>query len=179
MRTVKFAMITFAMGLIFWAVPGWSADVAKIGVINFQRIFESSTAGKMVKADLKKKYDGMQADLEKKRDEINKLKSKLDAESMVMSKEMREEKERELRIKFNDTKALTKKYENELKGIEKRMISRIRKEVLKLVEEIGKKDGYLLILEDLAVLYRPGSIDITDQVIQRYNATFAEGATKQ
>jgi outer membrane protein len=178
MRTGKFTIAILTIVLMLWAVPGWGADVAKIGVINFQRIFESSTAGKMVKTDLKKKYDEMQADLEKKRDEINNLKSKLDAESMVMSKEMREEKERELRIKFNDIKALTKRYENELKGIEKRMISRIRKEVLKLVEEIGKKDGYLLILEDLAVLYRPGSIDITDKVIQRYNAKFAEGGNK-
>ena len=74
MRTGKFTVVTLTIVLMLWAVPGWGADVAKIGVINFQRIFESSTAGKMVKTELKKKYDEMQADLEKKRDEINKLK---------------------------------------------------------------------------------------------------------
>ena len=36
-----------------------------------------------------------------------------------------------------------------------------------LVEEIGKKNGYLLIISNIGVLYAPNQIDITDQIIRK------------
>jgi Skp family chaperone for outer membrane proteins len=43
-----------------------------------------------------------------------------------------------------------------------------------IVEELGKKEGYLLIVTSQAVLYAPSTIDITDQLIQLYNTSLAE-----
>ena len=42
------------------------------------------------------------------------------------------------------------------------------------MQEIGKKEGFLLIISNAVVLYSPTSIDITDQLIQAYNAFAAE-----
>jgi outer membrane protein len=59
----------------------------------------------------------------------------------------------------------------DFKALENRIISRIQKEVVELVQEIGKKEGYTLIVEKRTggVVYAPTSIDITDAVIQIYN----------
>ncbi|MBI5592151.1 MAG: OmpH family outer membrane protein [Deltaproteobacteria bacterium] len=45
-------------------------------------------------------------------------------------------------------------------------------EVVEVVQDIGKKEGYTLIVEKRTggVVYAPTSIDITDSVIQIYNA---------
>jgi outer membrane protein len=92
-----------------------------------------------------------------------------------MSKEMREEREREIRIKINDFKSLQQKYMTEFKLQEQRHVGRIQKDVSELIEDIGKKEGYLLIIEkrEGGVLYTPKTIDITDKLIQIYNAKFA------
>jgi outer membrane protein len=91
-----------------------------------------------------------------------------------MSKEMREEKERDLRIKINDFKSLQKRYEGSMREVEQKLIGRIKKELYDIVQEIGKQEGYLLIIESGAVLYSPTTVDITDKIIEKYNAAFTE-----
>jgi outer membrane protein len=88
---------------------------------------------------------------------------------MVMSKEKREEKEREVRIKLNDFKSLQKRYRTELQRLEKKLVNALLKDISTLVEEIGKKEGYLLIINHAGVMYSPDSIDITDRLIKELN----------
>ncbi|MFH1582118.1 MAG: OmpH family outer membrane protein, partial [Pseudomonadota bacterium] len=97
------------------------------------------------------------------------LQKKLERDALVMSKEMREEKGREVRIEINDFKSLEKKYRSEFQQLENRLVTRIKKDVMGIVEEIGKKEGYLLIIEKAGVLYYPNAIDLTDKLIQLYN----------
>lgn len=162
--------------LVLMVVPvtaSYGADVAKIGVVDFQRILENSTAGKEVKAELTQKGMAMESDLKEKGGEIKSLQERIERESLVMSKEMREEKEREIRIKINDIKSLQKKYENDLKEIQQRLLNRIKKDVFEIIQEVGKSEGYLLILENIGVIYSPNTLDITDKVIEAFNARYA------
>ncbi len=147
-----------------------AADVAKIGVIDLQKILETSIAGKSIQNELKKQKQQMESDLKKKGTEIEKLRKRLERESMVMSKEMRQEKEREQRIKINDFKTLQKKYRSDLQKLEGQLMNQLQKDVKVLVDSIGKKKGYLLIVNKFNVLYSPKSIDITDDLIKKLNA---------
>ena len=122
----------------------------------------------------------MEADLKEKGTELEELKKRLEREVLVMSKEMREEKEREFRIKINDFKSLEKRYKEEFKVLNNRLVNRIKKDVFELIEEMGKKEGYLLIIEknEAGVLYSPAAIDITDKLIPLYNEKVARQAEK-
>ena len=164
-----FAVCLFCL---IWIGFAFGADVAKIGVIDVQRIMSTSEQGKAAKAQIKEQSDKMTVALKEKGAEIEDLKKQLERESMVMSREKREEKEREFRIKLNDLKSLEKRYRGELQAIEKRLAGDMRKAVFALVEEIGKKEGYLMIINNFNVMYSPGSIDITDRVIKELNAKF-------
>jgi len=148
-----------------------AADVAKIGVVDFQKILEISNAGKTAQTEINKQGKQMENDLKDRGAEIEDIEKKIERESLVMSKEVREEKQREMRIKIGDFKALQQKYMEDFKALENRIISRIQKEVVELVQEIGKKESYTLIVEKRTggVVYAPLSIDITDTVIQIYN----------
>jgi len=164
-----------------FVIPSFGADVAKIGIIDFQRIVKTSSAGKKAMAEINKKGKEMEADLKKRGSEIEELKKNFDREALVMSKEMREQKGRDFRIKLNDFKTLEKKYSNDLRTLNARLVSRIQKDVFKLVEEIGKKEGFLLVMERMegGIVYFPNSINITDRVIQLYNTKFAEKSKKK
>jgi outer membrane protein len=176
MRTFKVSLVTAIISFMFLIGSSYAADVAKIGVVDFQKIFSTSAAGKQAKAEIQKQGKKMETDLKSKYAAIEEIKKNLEREALVMSKEMREEKERDLRIKINDFKSLQKRYENNMREVENRFITRIKKELFDIVQEIGKQEGYLLILESVGVLYSPTTVDITDSIIQKYNAVFADKA---
>jgi outer membrane protein len=170
----KTTMIALFLIVLLSAAPCLAADVAKIGVVDIQKVLLTSSAGKMAKAQINKKAREMEANLTVKKEEIETLKENLEREALVMNKETRDERERDIRIKINDIKSLKNKYENDLKKIEGKVVKRIQKDVDVIILEIGKKEGYLLIISNPVVLYAPSSIDITDQLIQAYNNVLAE-----
>ena len=159
---------------LLWLDSVNAADVAKIGVANLQRVLETSNAGKSAQEQIKKQKDQMEQELKQKGGEIEELRKQLERDSMVMSKEKREEKDREIRIKLNDFKSLQKRYRTQLQNLEKKLVNQLLKDVSTLVEEIGKKEGYLLIINNTGVMYSPGSINITDQLIKELNARYAK-----
>jgi outer membrane protein len=172
MNMTKNILAVGVISLFFLTGTSSAADVAKIGVVDFQKILEISNAGKTAQGEINKQGKQMESDLKDRGAEIEEIEKKIDRESMVMSKEVREEKQREMRIKIGDFKALQQKYMEDFKALEGRIIGRIQKEVVELVQQIGQKDGYTLIVEKRTggVVYAPMSIDITDTVIQAYNA---------
>ena len=166
--------MTIAALLFLVSMPCFAADVAKIGVVNIQKILLTSAAGKIAKAEISKKAREMEATLNEKKTEIQKLQETLERESLVMSKDKRDEKEREIRIKVNDIKVLKNKFEKDLKVLENRVVQQIQKEFESLAQDIGREEGYLLIVTNQTVIYAPNSIDITDELIQKYDAAFSE-----
>jgi len=153
-----------------------AADVAKIGTIDFQRIIDLSDAGKAAQEKLNKQAKEMEANLEKKKVEIEADRKQFDREALVMNKEMKDAKERDIRIKINDFKQLQQRYTGVARELQFRLVGQMRKDVDILVKEMGKKEGYLLILErkEGGVIYMPSTIDMTDKVIKQYNAQWAK-----
>ena len=171
MGVFKSACVILLFIFVIFTSAASAADVAKIGVIDLQKILETSNAGKSIQTDLKKEKEKMESDLKQKGAEIEKIRKRLEREAMVMSKEMREEKEREQRIKINDFKILQKKYRTELQKYEVKLMGQLKTDINAVVQEMGRKDGYLLIINKFGVLYSPNSIDLTDKLIQKLNAS--------
>lgn len=174
MKAAKWSFAISLLILFFFTNSLSAADVAKIGVIDLQKILETSSSGKSIQAQLKGQKEKMESDLKQKGSEIEKISKRLERESMVMSKDMREEKEREQRIKINDFKSLQKKYRSDLQKLEAQLMNQMQRDIKELVDGIGKKGGYLLIINKYSVLYSPGSIDITDDLIKKLNAKTAK-----
>jgi outer membrane protein len=181
MNITKIAFVTMVFSVCLFVASSFGADVAKIGVVNFQTILEKSDAGKMAMAEINKHGKELEASLKKKGKEIEETKNKLEREALVMSKEMRDEKEREIRINTNDLKILQNKYTADLRQLEAKLVRNIQKEVLEIIAEIGKKEGFLVIFEkrEAGVMYSPDTIDITDRVIQKYNSIFSKKSSKK
>jgi len=170
MRILKPVCFISIFIFLFFTNYSFAADVAKIGVIDLQKILATSAAGKRVQDELKKEKEKMEVNLQKKGAEIENIRKRLERESMVMGKEMREEKERESRIKINDFKTLQKKYRSDLQKLEGGLMNQLKSDIDEIVKAMGKKEGYLLIINKFGVIYSPNSIDITDKVIGKLNA---------
>ena len=147
-----------------------AADAPKIAVVNLQTVLETSVAGKAAQNELKSQRDKLEGDLKQKGTELQELEKRLQREATVMSRETREEKERELRIKASDFQALQKKYRGDLQDLERKLMGQLHKDISDLVSEIGKKEGYLLVLSSIGVIYSQPATDITNRLIQELNA---------
>lgn len=181
MQIRKFVII-LAVGIFFLTLGtslGFCADVAKIGTVSFQKIFDSSAAGKDAKKEILKEGKRMEADLKKHSDEINDLKQSLERDAGVMNKEARDEKKWQLDRKIDDVKALKRKYDRQIQEVQVQQVNQVRKAVLKIIDDYGKKEGYLLIVEDISVVYAPQALDITDKIIQIYNGQYAKQNKKK
>ena len=175
MRTVnvKGLLVGIIITSVFFVFSASAAEVNRIGIVDFQRILETSDAGKAAQAEIKSEGQKMETTLKEKGEEIEELRKRLEREALVMDKAMRDEKEREYRIKVGDFKALEEKYREDFKVLNQRLVGRLQKEVFRLVESVGKTEGYTLILEkrEAGVLYAPNTVEITDQLIPLISAS--------
>lgn len=141
----------------------------KIGVVDFQRVLRESKAGKAARAEIEQKGHSMEAEIKTKGEGLENEKKKLEAEALVMTKEVKEQKARDFRMKVNDFAELQKSYAMDFKNFETQKIREIQKAVAEVVEQIAKKGKYTMIVERSRVLYYQESIDVTDEVIKMYD----------
>lgn len=156
-------------------IPGvsYSADIARIGVIDFQRILKSSKAGKDVAKQLRQKQEERRIALKEKQKEIITLQKNMKNADLLEEKESRDAKQAELDSKLEAFKKLEAEFSSALKEINSTASSRIRKDVSDLITAVGKKGGYLLIVEKSDVLYAPDAVDITEKIIKAYDKKYS------
>ena len=172
----KVNMMAIAIFIMMVALsPALAADVAKIGIVDVQKVIQESELGKEVKAKLTSTFEKQKKDLKAKEAEAETIGMQLQREREVMSKEMQLEKERDFRIKANDLKTLSVKYKKDLNNQQQTLMKDILDKVAQIVQRIGKKEGFLVILEKAGSLYYPASLDITDRVIQELNKMHKAG----
>lgn len=176
MRRILFVtMITF---LVISFVPmAFCADAVKIGVIDFEKIMKESSAGKMNQQVLNSKGTEFKNKLEKEKQTLDAIGQSFEKEALVLSDEKKLERERDFRNQIEDFKIMQQNYANELKNLEIKMINDMQKAVFDIANELGKREKYTLIIEkkNAGVIYTAAQVDITDAVINKYNATTAKG----
>ncbi|MBT8338993.1 MAG: OmpH family outer membrane protein [Desulfatitalea sp.] len=172
-------IITMGVALLAISTPSaYCADVAKIGTVSFQRIFKNSEAGKTVKEKINSEGQRMEQDLQQKGEEIKALKNQIQQGAEVMSKEASDEKKWEFDRKMSDVQRLKKKYDQKIQELQMKLVNEVREGVLEVIKDYGKKEGYLLIIEDISVVYAPENLDITDTIIKLYNEAYTSQGKK-
>ena len=180
---MKMRIIFLTLTLCLFCLSGfvYGAEVQKIGVVDLQQVIEKSNPGKRSSVEIKSQGKKMEEVLKKKGSEIEKLKKTLDQKALVMSDDARGAKGKDLRDKVTDFQSLQKRFQDVLREIHINLSKQIQQDVFEIVEGIGKAGGYSLIIDRRVggVLYAPNAIDITDKVIEKYNALDAKRSKKE
>jgi outer membrane protein len=146
-------------------------NIIKIGVVDSQKILYNSNAGKEVLAQLDKRSKQIQDELQKKDKEISDLENKLTTQRLTLSPDALEKLGNDLQKKRTERQRFWEDSQRDLLNLRNRLFNKIRNEVLPIIQEIGKEKGYTLIVDlmDSGAIYWDKAIDITDEVINRYN----------
>ena len=168
-KTLLSVMIT--IGLLGIAPFGFCADTVKIGVFDLQRIVIESSAGKLMQKQAKERHTEYQQKLGNEQKQLQEMQKALEREALVLSAEKSDEKQRAFRIRVNDFKKMQNDFGKEMKKLENELKGKIIKETFAIVETIGKKEDYLMIVEKktAGVFFAQDQLDITDKIIKQYN----------
>lgn len=174
-RALSLMTLVTAISL-FAASAGYTAESAaaagfKVGTVDFERALNSVDEGKRAKEKLKKELDAKQKEINGLQEELKKMKEELDKQRLILSAEALREKEESFRTKFLQLQELSNKHKMELQTQEIQATSGILNRLKEMVTQIGKQDGYTLILEKSQdiVLYSPPDADLTDRIISMFN----------
>lgn len=148
-----------------------AADAVKIGVIDIQKFQKTSKAYLKISATVREKLESSQQKLEQEKNALIKLEEDYRKQSMMLSLDAQEDKKRELEKKRRHFKFLQDEFNQEVKDTEIETIRKIMKELEGIVEKIGEKEGYTLIVEKRTVglVYTNPAVDITAQVTEAYD----------
>lgn len=175
----KFAVMVvaaaFALAIVSGAVAkGAHAETTsniKIGYVDMNRALNEVNEGKNAKAKLEADGKAKKKKLEIMQAELQKMKEDLDKQSLILSKEALAEKQAKFQQKFVDLQRTTMEFEKEFAEKEANFIKPISEKLQRVIQKIGSKGGYTVIMPRAMALYAlPGS-DITNEVISTYNKT--------
>jgi outer membrane protein len=159
------------VGLIFLlSVSPAIADDTKIGVIDLAKIMRESEAAKAAKDELLSDVEAKREVLKEKETEARKMEEELKAKESVLSEEAKEKKKEEFLESVKQLKSLRDDMEDELKKKEARLLGKIGNEVKDIAEEIRKQRDLAIVIERNAVVIQGDAVDITDPVIEKYDA---------
>ena len=164
------AIVVCFLLLTLTAAGAAAAEPIKVGILDFQKVLETSKAGRVAKEKINTAGKEMETELKQRKDQIEQESKNLERELLVMEEDARQQREMQIRQQIRD----------QVKTQEQTLIRKIQKEVFELAEKMGKEDGFSLILEkrESAALYFDESLDITDLLIQRYDEIYSETAEK-
>jgi outer membrane protein len=165
------SLILASFVFVSFQATAFSAQAAKVGVVDLQEFQKQSKAYQKIRADIQKNVKAMEAKLEEENRSLMKLEDEFQKQSMMLNLDAQEDKRRELEKKRRYYKYLHEDLSQELKSIEVDTVKKIMGELEVIVKEIGEKEGYTLILEKraLGLIYYDKAIDITDRLIKAYD----------
>jgi len=158
------------------------AEEFKLATVDLQRALNDCDAGKKAKEDFKVQVDKLQAELNKQKTEIEKIKDEVEKKGMVLKEEERKNIERDYQRKLRDFQRTYKDSQAELQQRDNELTGEILRDLQEVIAEFGAKQNYTLIVEASntgAVLYYSRAIDVTDQIVQEYNAKRRGGGSRK
>ncbi|MFO0708588.1 MAG: OmpH family outer membrane protein [Sandaracinus sp.] len=162
--------ITLAAALLVASIAPRAFAQVRIAVVDLQRAMSETDDGRRAKRRLKKLFDDRQQELERRQHELEELSE--EAQAPGLSEETRRERAENVQRKALELQQLYVQYQRELAEKEAELTSRIVHRMEDILRRLGQSEGYTMIVERSqgGVVFAPTNLDLTDVVIQRYEA---------
>jgi len=170
MKKIFLKILYLVIASSLFAAPVWAAEI-KVGIINTTKIISDSKAGKNAKSLLSKEIETRQATFAAKQKELQAMKDELSSKNKEMTASAYNEKSAKYSQAGKELSRMKSDMEDELKTKETELSQKILTELSDIVSDLCKKEKYTIILEKKNVAAFDSAVDITDKIIQLYDAS--------
>ena len=171
-RTIAPLVIVFILGV---AGVSYAQQASKIAIINSQKAFETSVEGKKVLGQMQDRENKIKSDFQKLDDSIRLLENKLSTGRLTMTNEALLSIQADIDKKTTERKRYEEDATRDAQQFSTNLVQKIRSEMVMIIENLAKERGLELVLDvqqSGVVTFSP-TIDITDEVIRRYDQSKA------
>lgn len=169
---MKKFLISIAMTAM--AVPTFAQTSvpARVAVIDVQRVLATSAAGKQAYEKLKKLQEDRITRAQKMDEEIKTLDNDINTKKLSLS----EDKLTDMAKQLSDKKIAMQRYaqdaDREIGEARDRELQALEAKIKPVIDALGKEMGIAVIFNkfESGLVYASDAIDLTDTVIQRFNA---------
>ncbi len=150
-------------------------ELSRVGIINPMQVMEKSAEGKSIIALLEKKSNENQDKLVKMDDQIRDLETRINTQRLTLTQESIMNMSSDLERKRTDRKRFAEDSYREFTQLRDRLFNKVKTELIPIIEQIGKEKNMVAIfdLTTSGVIYFTPTIDLTEEVIKKYDASKA------
>jgi outer membrane protein len=151
----------------------------KVGYVDLQRALNEVADGRAAKAKLKKEFDVRQKELDDKQEELKKMQADIQAKADVMSEDARRKAQADMDQKLMAVSKLYATLQKELQQKEHDATKGIFARMSSIIKNIAEAENVSMVFEktDSGLLFALPSLDLTNELIRRYNSQAAKDPT--
>ena len=136
------------------------------------RRLRSTAEGKKAIADLQKKYQPRQQELERLQKEIQAIQDQLSKQTPTLSDDEQRRLSRDLEDKQKILKRSTDDAQSDFNADRDEAVRRIGQKMVRIIGDYAQQNGFVLVIDDaqVPIYYAAKDIDITAEMVKRYDA---------
>jgi outer membrane protein len=163
--------LTLAPALLALAITGAAAQAEpmKIGVFDPEVLWKQTEVGKKYNQDLSAARDRLQAQIDKKQDDVEALKARLRQQQASLSEDRVNDMKKEIIAKQTELDRLNEDSTKEMKYQLTEVQSRFQEMLVRTLETFGREKGFTLILNRGMVDYSATGVDVSQDLIAKFN----------
>jgi outer membrane protein len=181
MKIRSYTLGALSLLLVSTAAFKVSADNVKIAYVDLRRALNETTEGKAAMSKLTKLKNKLQKKIENEEKKIMEMKETLEKQQSILNKDAMQKKVEEYYRSVNELQQSYMRFQKELTTKEAELTQDILMKMQAILAQIGKAEGYTMIydMSSGAVVWGPAHLDLTDRLIQKYNAQHKGGGKKK
>lgn len=159
-----------SLALILAAAPVVAAEGGKFGVVDMQQVILSVEEGKAARAALENEIKAKEAELQKSKEELDKMNKEWKDQAALLSEDARMKKQQEFQEKFLALRNSEMEFQANIKRKEQKATQQIAMKVAAVVDAIAKDKKLTGVFEtnSAGLLYLESPVDLTQLVITEY-----------
>jgi outer membrane protein len=167
-RNAVRVMVAGALVLAF-ALP--AAAQAKVSVIDVQRVVTESDPGKEVMQRLRSLTEAKAQQGQSLQQELAALQDQFNKQRFTVSEARQAEMQKEIEDKQIAIRRFQDDAQREVAEAQRRELGSLEERIMPIIDQIGKEQGLTMIFNKFqsGLVYADETIDITDEVIRRFN----------
>lgn len=146
--------------------------VVQIGVVDFQRVFNETDAGKKVRDSLNTFMKNRQELIQLEQKDLQRMEDDLRKQASVLSANARKEREEQFQRRMMEYQQKVNELNREVQEKQKEVLDTFRERVEKVVGRVAQKLRMAMVVEKghgSPTLYSDSTLDITDKVVEEFN----------
>ena len=178
MRLILFAVLVLGLAdrpLRAQAAAGEAP--LKIGVFDPETLWKVTEVGKKYNSDLTQARDQLQGDIDKKSQALEDLKDSLRKQQTSLSDEKVQQMQKDILAKRTELERINEDATKEMKFKLGDLQGRFNQMMVQAVEAYGKEKRLAVILSKDATVYTAADVDITQDLVARFNAMHKASAS--